>query len=204
MYILEISELQGKRKSKSVIKLDDGSSFVLKNKEIKKYDLRPDMEITPKLWSEIVEKTLFPRAKERGLYLLEKQDRTEKDIKNKLRQNGYPFDVIERVLDYLKENHFVDDMRYAESYIRYHQTGQSRRKLQANLYQKGISKDVITDALDKEYRALELGMIKELLAKKKYDPDTSTRSDKQKMYRFLLSRGFKYDDISAALNTERY
>ena len=42
-------------------------------------------------------------------------------------------------------------------------------------------------------------LIKRLLEKKKYDPDTATYEDRGKIYRFLASKGFSSESINRVL-----
>lgn len=65
----------------------------------------------------IEEEILLKRARDRALYLLQSQGRTQAEMIKKLKDDGYSQSVTERVLSFLQEYHFIDDNAYTENYI---------------------------------------------------------------------------------------
>ena len=59
------------------------------------------------------DKSIAEKAKHRALHLLEYMDRTEKNMRMKLAQGGYPQDVIDETIDFLKSYGYIDDQKYA-------------------------------------------------------------------------------------------
>ena len=57
------------------------------------------------------------RAKKRALYLLTDQDRTEKQLREKLEKTGYSGQVIEETIEYARSLGYTDALRYAVRYI---------------------------------------------------------------------------------------
>lgn len=200
MTILSITPLPGKRSQKSKVRLSGGADLVLYQKEIRRLGLQEGYELSSEVYDEILQKILIPRAKKRGMHLLEKQDRTEYNLRQKLKESGYPDAAVDEAILYVASYHYIDDERYARNYVRYHQNGKSRRKIFESLLQKGIAKDIIELALDEEYEASEETMILELLQKKHYDPTQADIKEKAKMFRFLLGRGFDAGDIDRILS----
>jgi regulatory protein len=45
-------------------------------------------------------------------------DQTERELKNKLREAGYPECIIDKTLDYVKSYGYINDSRYAANFIR--------------------------------------------------------------------------------------
>ncbi|MFR7992092.1 MAG: regulatory protein RecX [Lachnospiraceae bacterium] len=84
---------------------------------------------------------LVRRARERALYLLAAMPRTEQQLREKLQTSraGYPDDVINEVLEYVKERRYVDDAAYARDYLRARASKKSRRMIFLELQRKGIS-----------------------------------------------------------------
>lgn len=143
-----------------------------------------------------MDENLLLRAKKRAMHLLERMDRTEAQLREKLRQNQYPEDVIEEAVAYVKQFHYIDDFRYACNYIRYREQNTSRRKLAMDLAQKGVARELIDRALEEEYiEENESARILKWLEKKNYDADHADIKQKQKMYQFLLRKGFRSEDI---------
>ncbi len=139
------------------------------------------------------------RAKKRAIFLLERMDRTEHQLCDKLKRAGYPQECIEQAIHYVKSYHYVDDLRYARQYIRLGKQKKSRQRLRMDLMQKGVARDTIEQALEEEYCADERRKIKELLEKRHYDCDCKDRREQQRMYQFLMRRGYKGSDILAVM-----
>jgi regulatory protein len=148
------------------------------------------------LYEQILKEIQIPRAKKRAMHLLEKMDRTEQQLRTKLREAGYASEAIEEAISYVKSYHYIDDERYARTYIRIHQQSKSKQRLKMDLLKKGIDKEVIDLALEEEFEQSEEEMILQLLKKKHYDPSTADQKERNKMYRFLMQRGFRSSDIS--------
>jgi regulatory protein len=201
MYIQEIKTIQ---QSKRKICLSNGADFVLYKKEVYTYGLQEDMELSPELYERILTEILIPRAKKRAMYLLEKMDRSEQQLRSKLQDSGYPAEAVDAAISYVASYHYIDDERLACAYIRYYQDSRSRMRIVQDLLKKGISKDTIEACMEAEYTTDETDMIRALLAKKHYDSQTATREEQAKMYRFLMQRGFRSSDVSKVLSEAHY
>lgn len=193
MLITQISELDKKR---MCIRTREGISFVLYKGEVRRYALREEEELSEEVYKEIREEILIKRARKRAMYLLEKMDRTESQLRDKLRQGFYSEDIIEDAIAYVKGFHYIDDVRYAECYVRCQKERKSRRQLQSDLMKKGVDKEIIVRALEKECEAdNEQELIEKWIEKKHYSKENSDIREKQKMYQFLLRKGFHSEDI---------
>ena len=196
VYITSIRTIkQYKRK----VCLSNGTDFVLYKKELEQFGLKEEMDISDELYQEIVEEIFIPRARRRAMHLLEKMDRSEKQLRMKLTDDGYPPEAVEAALDYVKSYHYVDDERLARSFIRFYQSSRSRIRLTQDLIKKGIDKEVIARCMEEENETSQIAMIHHLLEKKHYDPENATREEKAKMYRFLMQRGFPSAEITRAM-----
>ena len=194
-----IKELIPKDKGKSAILFEDGTEVVLYKGEVRKLGLKEGMVVSEELYHQIMVEILGMRAKKRAMHLLERQDRTEKQLYDKLKQNGYPESCIEEAVSYVKSYHYIDDLRYARNYIRYHQEKKSLQRLKMDLMRKGVSKEVIEAAIEEEYLFDEKSKIRELLEKKHYSNGTMDENAKRKIYQFLLRRGFKSSDVLSVM-----
>ncbi len=135
------------------------------------------------------------KAKHRALYLLERMDRTEYELRQKLKQD-YEADVVDEAIEYVKQYHYIDDERYARNYIVSKSQVKSRRQIEQELLlKKGISKDIILDAFSQADVQDELFLIRRWMEKKKLNPETANREELQKFYLFMMRRGFQSEDI---------
>ena len=141
-------------------------------------------------------------ARLRAMSLLQKRRYSEKQLEDKLKESGYSQDVIQDALSYVKSFRYVDDLQLAIDYITYHEADKSKRRLIMDLNRKGISADVISQAFE-QWQALggqqdEQEIIRKLLEKKHYDPGCDLK-EKQRIYAFLLRKGFSVDNVNSVL-----
>lgn len=194
----------GSTKGKYKVCLEGGTDFVLYRKELAQFELEEGVEISTERYEQILREVLIPRAKKRAMHLLEKMDRTEQQLRTKLDENGYPQEAVDAAVDYVKSYHYIDDERYARTFVRIHQNSKSKQRLKMDLMKKGISRELIQLALEEEFEVSEEEMIRKLLQKKHYDPSTADRKEKDKMYRFLMQRGFRSGDISHVMGQDEF
>lgn len=198
MQVVQIEELDKKRVR---ILLEDGCSFPLYKGERRQYDIQEGQELSSEQFEEIRQEILIKRARKRVMHLLEKMDRTESQLRTKLRQGYYPEDIIEDAVDYVKGYHYLDDLRYAQNYVRCHKDRKSRRMIQMQLMGKGISRELTEQAIEEEYgQGDETEQILNWVQKKKYSSQTADLKDKQRMYAFLMRKGFSSNDILHVLD----
>lgn len=197
MLITQISELDKKR---MMIRTDEAVSFVLYKGEVRKLALKEGEELPAEVYEEIRSEILIKRARKRAMFLLEKMDRTESQLRDKLRQGFYAEDIIEDAISYVKGYHYIDDTRYARNYVRCQKERKSKRQIKADLLQKGVDRDVIDSAMESEYEAeAEQELILKWIEKRHYSIENSDRKEKQKMYQFLMRKGFRSEDILRVL-----
>lgn len=192
---LQVIAVKPLEKGKTRVRFDNGTEAVLYKGEIRRLGIEEGSIIKEDVFRTIMNEILGNRAKKRAMYLLEKQDRTEKQLYDKLKQNGYPEECIEAAISYVKSFHYIDDHRYAATYIRYHQEKKSRQKLKMELLSKGVSQDIIDTALEEEYVSDDRKKIADLLRKRHYSFEDADANEQRKNYRFLLSKGFQSSDI---------
>lgn len=195
MQELLVTEVISREKGRTSIRFDNGMEVLLYKGEVRKLGLQEQTVISREKYDEIIYEILGTRAKKRAMFLLERMDRTEHQLRDKLMQNGYPAVCVDLAIDYVKKYHYIDDLRYATNYISYQQKRKSRQKLKIDLLTKGIDKNVIEQALDEAFDSDEQIKIRQLLEKKHYDPKECDRKEKQKTYQYLMRRGFKGSDI---------
>lgn len=198
--MITVSHVEPLGKGKYQLSLDNGLEFQLYRGELRSMNIAVGSSLTEEQYEALMH-LLTVRAQKRAVYLLEKMDRTEKQLREKLLSNNYPVKCIEDAIVYLKEHHFLDDYRYACTYVRYHGEKLSRQMLKQKLQQKGVRSADIEAALEEEYVAEEYAMIVELLEKKHYNAEICDQKEFQRTYQFLLRRGFKSNEILKAMRT---
>jgi regulatory protein len=188
-----VTSIEQHTKTKVKVCLDNRTDFQLYKREIDKYGINEGEELSN--YDEILSEVLIPRAKKRAMHLLEKMDRTKADIRSKLRRNGYPDEAINAAIEYIESYNYLNDERYAYMYVRNYCNSRSRNRIMQDLYRKGVDKDTINDAIESEYTVDEEELINMYIIKRGYDSDNASMKDRDKMFRFLISKGFPLDEI---------
>lgn len=194
-------------KKRSRVYIDREFAFVLYKGELIKYKIKEDADISEELYGEIVNVILVKRAKLRAMNLLTKRDYSEKSLRDKLAQGEYPMQVIEQAVSYVKSFGYIDDQRYAAMYYRTYQSNKPLGKICSELLGKGISKEIIEELkgeisghYEEDSGDAELEMALQLLKKRNYEAVSADYKAKQRMYGFLMRKGFSGDTICKALN----
>ena len=193
--LVYITQIQDMEKGKKRITFDTGVFCMLYRSELRGLYIEEDAYLPQSQYEHILYEIVAKRAKKRVLYLLEKMDRTEHQIREKLKANEYPDCCVEIAIEYAKSFHYIDDYRYACTFVRGYMEKYSRMQLKQKLLSKGIIKEYIEQAIEEEYLSEETNQIQELLRKKKFGGQASNTPEFRKMYQFLLRRGFKSSDI---------
>ncbi len=157
-------------------------------------------------------------AARKAMKLLEHMDRTEKGLRERLRQAGFGQEAIDAAIAYVESYGYIDDYRYARTYIAYRMDIKSRQKLMQELATKGVGKATAAAAWEAE-ASLHMPDEREILrctVEKKYAPGSELdEKEMRRLYGYLGRRGFQFSDISGVLeemkiqvtaynNTEKY
>ena len=198
-----ITELVEASSFRVKVYIEQEFAFVLYKGELRKYGLKAGQEIKPEVYGEILGEVLPKRAKLRCMNLLQSKDYTREQLRQKLKQGFYPEEVVEEALDYVASFHYIDDLRFAQDYIHYNELRKSRRRIDMDLLKKGIASDIIAKAWllweDAGNEQDEDAQIANLLEKKHFDIETADTKEVQRMYGFLVRRGFDGEKIRKVL-----
>lgn len=141
-------------------------------------------------------------AKESALQLLSRRDHGEYELRQKLHHKGYEAEDIDTVIQFCFEHRFLDDLRYAKSQIRQHvYKGHGERRIRQELKQKRVDELVIDEAFDNEPQDW-FELAKETAAKKFKIIEKCDQKEYAKRVRFLLYRGFSFEQIQYALSPD--
>jgi len=190
-------------KEKRRLQLDNGEIWILYPGEVRSLHLSEGMVLTKQQYIQIRRDVIGKRAKKRAMHLLERMDRSERELRRKLAESEYPGDLIDEAVAYVKSYHYVDDERYADCYVRLRGTAKSAGRLRMELQQKGIDREVADRVLESYADERdETEMIRELLQKRHYDPQTADQTQQRRMYGYLQRRGFRSSDICRELRLQ--
>jgi regulatory protein len=190
-------------KARVKIELDSGEEFVLYKGEVRTYGIRENQEIDWNAYHTITEEVLPKRAKLRAMNLLKARSYTTAQLREKLELGGYSGQIVQEAIDYVTSFGYLDDERYALDFIEYNKETKSQKRIFVDLLKKGISEAVCESAWEEvvghDNQELEQKQILGWIAKKKFQPETSTLEEKQKMMAFLYRKGFSIDSIKKSI-----
>lgn len=133
------------------------------------------------------------------------QERTQQEIRDKLKEWSVFGDDAEEVIAELIQQNYLNEERFAKAFAggKFRVKGWGRRKIKQHLQQRGISgynldqamkeiaptdyRDTLTELLDKKRRTLR---------------DGNPLVIKQKLVRYALSKGYESELIFAVLSDE--
>ena len=135
----------------------------------------------------------FNRAVSFAIRLLSKRDYASFTLRRKVEEK-FPSVNSKDVISYLESRGYVDDERVAYNYaISKVEIGWGKRKIRYKLLEKGIEKSTVDEVLSKVEIPVE--NVKRLLRKRfGENPDTD------KLKKFLLNRGFTFEEIREILS----
>lgn len=197
---MTVTELRPVTKQKFQVEIEGQPAFVLYKGELSRCHIEKGGEISPETYKEITEEILPKRAKLRAMHLLEQGDRTRKGLEDKLLKSGYPPSAVEEALAYVESYHYIDDKRYALSYILSQKEKKGKARIQMELRRKGVSQEDIDQAFaETEEETDPRETIRELIRKKKRGEGPIEEKEKNRLYGFLMRRGFSSSDILSVL-----
>ena len=201
---MEITKIQALTKQKYRIFLDGESAFTVYKGELSRYHLEEGAVLPPEVYEELVNGVLKKRATLRAMHILERTDKTEAQLRKKLEESEYPKEAVESAIAYVTSYGYLDDRRYAEHYIEWKKQGKGKARLKMELVQKGISREIIEEVLESTDFGETREMIRQIILKKRKTNIPMNEKEKQRLYGFLMRKGFPSSDILAVMREEEW
>jgi len=190
-----------------LIETDSSESAVKMHMEIVLfYGIKKKSQIEQEKWQTILEENSIKLARSYALNILTASFKTEKEIRNKLRAKKFTTKTIENLIEELKYLSLINDKQFAKDYIMdLIRKGFGKKAIFFKLKQKGISENIIEEMLDiycdsqTELKAAQDAFSKKNKLLLKTEKDSYKR--REKMYRFMYSKGFSSETISDLINS---
>lgn len=193
MGVITAIEVQKRNKKRVSIFIDDVYTFSMNLDEAAK--LRKGQELTDAEIAALTNEAAITAATDSAARFLALRPRSTREIRDNLARKGTPPPVIDAALERLMAYGYINDRAFADLWVRDRMTFKptSPRALRYELQQKGVSRDLIDEALadvdaeDAAYRAAQAHM-RRLRGK----PRSEFRT---KMNAHLQRRGFRYEVV---------
>jgi len=150
------------------------------------------------------------KATERALTFLEKRDRTEAEVRERLAKSGFSEDAVNEAVLKLKELGFIDDADYAARYLEaLVAKGRGRLRISTEMRRKGLADFLIKNTLEDGYSAESERAAAQTVAEKTIGElpigllAENPRKAYEKINRRLVGRGFSYAIIGEVMEKLR-
>ncbi len=195
---MQITLLKQKGKSEEYyVELDSTPFGTLQLETIYKHHLKVGLNVEKDEFEKIKQESDRITCFFKALAYISSRLKTEKQLKDHLISKGYSFSVVVEAVEKLKNYGYLNDQYYAKTYAEMLNKTKGKLYIKQQLKAKGISAEIIDNLnlQDDETSCKEI-CIKWL--KNKSLP--LEKKDKEKLFRFLLSRGFGYETINHVVN----
>jgi regulatory protein len=140
------------------------------------------------------------RTMNRAVKLLAAKPRAVAELRERLLEKaGTNSEIVDRVIEKLKEYGYLDDRKYASDLAlsRLRQRPQGKRKLQQTMSQKKLDREIRDEAINAAFEKLpETDLIDRAIEKRlRLKGRPETREETKKFYDHLLRQGFDFDLI---------
>ena len=147
------------------------------------------------------------KAYERALLFLERRDRTEKEVTDKLAGLGFSEEIVSETVERLRDIGLVNDEDYAVRYLEaLTAKGRGRLRIVSEMRRKGLPEELVRNTLEdgvsaEDERARALAAARKALAS--VSAETEPGKAASKVNRRLVSLGYTYSVIGEVMDELR-
>ena len=155
-------------------------------------------DITDGEWEELVEKINYRKAFNKCADLLSRRDHSINELRDKLLRTVDEASA-DKAIDKFIEMGYLDDEKFARALAEhlYDTKHYSDSHVKQELYQRGISRDIINDIVESaENDSVQSVMT---IINKKYLNKLNMEGGREKVIDAMVRKGFSYSDIKSAL-----
>ena len=137
-----------------------------------------------------------------ALRLIEFKDRTEKELREKLKEKNYDENSIDDEIEFLKNYGYIDDKRYAEHFVNdaINLKKWGKIRIRSELLRKGIDRDIVDNAIDDAFEDIGDNLVFSQMQTRFKNSDFSNIKERTRIFNFFMRRGFSPDEIKGAMN----
>ncbi len=190
--------VQTKNKERCNIFINGEYLFALSLEAVIKNRLKVGEELTDEQVKALVKDGERASALNKAIAYVSKNLKTQKQVKEYLLRKGYDQKIAYFCIDKLKEYNLINDAEFAKRYIESACKTQGKYLYEHKLMMKGVKKeDIATGTNDLEINAKEYARE---LAEKHIRNKEITKENLSKTYRYIIGKGFSYEEAEYALS----
>ena len=193
-----ITETQKQKKHLTKLVFSGGEEVLLDNDICLNYSLKPETQISEDELKKLKYESEYARAKSRALWYLDRADRTEKGMYEKLVGAGFNKKASAAVVGRFVEVGLIDDRRFAENFAeKCRDANISKREGIRKMLGKGVPYDIANEVFS-ETEIDEEEQIRAVI-EKKYARKLTQENGVQRVYAALVRKGFSFSAVRNAL-----
>ena len=205
---IQIPKEAARKKQRYCVKTNTEEVLMLKEEEVLRFSIFSDKTYTQAEWVDLLQQIQSQRAYEKGLDLVLFRKNSRWELLEKLKRNGFSSQEAEQAADRLEEAGYLNDLQYAQSYVRQHKTDAyiTFAQLKQALLKKGVSYDIIDTVLSDcspETEEEEKEKLRQFIYKK-YDKlvreGQISYNKKVSIQQALYRKGYSLDLIQSVVN----
>ena len=167
---------------------DEEKYCLLYYNEVRRLGFHEKDEVGQQEFEEL-NKLLLHRAKLKAMSLLKYQDRTRKELKDRLMRAEFPEFITEGAIAYVESFGYINDEEYVRRYMEYKAGTKSRIQIKMDLRKKGIGTEILERIFD-EYEYEEDDVLEEQVQKRIRQKGSVTKENFQKYYGYFARKWF--------------
>ncbi len=196
----KITKIEGqKNKARVNIFVDEAFFCGLEKETAIIFGLKVGSEVDEDKLSKAIAESETKRAFNKAADYLASRMHTKKELIDKLVKKGFLKEYAINACEKLAEYGYVDDRAFAKTFVQQN-SKYSLSVLENKLYQKGVSKEIISEALCEVSTDDELELCKKYAEKFAKSKDVSSTLGRQKLFASLARRGFKFEVIKKTVS----
>lgn len=191
---------QVKRQGRYSVFVDEKYAFSLSENALLDQKIRIGQEISAEELAGFKDASMLDKAYNLVLAYVARRPRSEWELRDYFRRKQIDEDAGEQILKRLKDFGYVDDKRFARSWVESRRLLKpvSRRRLMLELRQKHVTDDVVREVLEEDETS-DTDTLCQLIERKR---KMIRYHDDQKLMQYLVRQGYSYDDVKRALQND--
>lgn len=198
--IITSIEVQSRNDDRVSVFVDGAFAMGIHKSVAAKHGLTEGQPLTEEREARIDEDESLVQAKQTALNYLAHKPRTEQEVRQRLEREDVAPPIVDDVMARMQDLGYVDDAAYAEDYVRnrFQSKQYGPRRIQNELAKRGIDRTQAERAVERFFDDHDATAAAWSHAEKRWPTiarDDNPQRRKQKLYRYLVRRGFASDTV---------
>lgn len=199
--MITLTELKQTGHERFLARFDNGEELRVTLNAVADCGLYAGLQLDDEAMQTLRAKAARSRCRERALRIIGARPMSEKELRDRLVEKGESPEDAEETVDWLRGLRLVNDAEYAAMCVRHYAAkGFGPGRIRNELYRRGVPRELWEEALEE---LPEQDDEIDRLLRRKLRGDVSDRDAVRRATDYLYRRGFRSEDIRAAVERLR-